>query len=159
MREAGSTDYVDVIVRDAITCGLIPGPRIHAAGPALGSTGGHADVNGWSHELAIPGTGAIVDGPDAIRRQVRLNVKYGADQIKFVATGGILSVGDAVYAPQFGDDEMKTLVDEATRLGRKVMAHAHVPRPHLDHSRGDRERRRAKGCAREFHREGHSHRG
>ncbi len=125
VREAGSTDYVDVIVRDAITRGLIPGPRIHAAGPALGSTGGHADVNGWSHELAIPGTGAIVDGPDAIRRQVRLNVKYGADQIKFVATGGILSVGDAVNAPQFGEDEMKTLVEEATRLGRKVMAHAH----------------------------------
>lgn len=126
VREAGSTDYVDVVVRDAITRGLIPGPRIHAAGPALGSTGGHADVNGWSPNLQIPGTGAIVDGPDAIRRQVRLNVKYGVDQIKMVATGGILSVGDAVSAPQFGDDEMKAVVDEATRLGRKVMAHAHA---------------------------------
>jgi imidazolonepropionase-like amidohydrolase len=115
VREAGSTNYVDVVVRDAIT-----------RGPSLGSTGGHADVNGWSPTLAIPGTGAIVDGPDAIRRQVRLNVKYGADQIKFVATGGILSVGDAVEAPQYGDDEMKALVDEATRLGRKVMAHAHA---------------------------------
>ena len=125
IREAGSTDYVDVAVRDAVNRGLIPGPRIHASGPALGSTGGHADVNGWSPTLAIPGTGAIVDGPDAIRRQVRKNVKYGADQIKFVATGGILSVGDAVNAPQYGDDEMKALVDEATRLGRKVMAHAH----------------------------------
>ena len=125
IREAGSTNYVDVAVRDAIDRGLIPGPRIHASGPSLGSTGGHADVNGWSPTIAIPGTGAIVDGPDAIRRQVRLNVKYGADQIKFVATGGILSVGDAVNAPQFGDDEMRALVEEATRLGRKVMAHAH----------------------------------
>ena len=125
IREAGSTDYVDVAVRDAVNRGLIPGPRIHASGPSLGSTGGHADVNGWSPTLTIPGTGAIVDGPDAIRRQVRRNVKYGADQIKFVATGGILSVGDAVNAPQYGDDEMKALVDEATRLGRKVMAHAH----------------------------------
>ncbi len=125
IREAGSTDYVDVAVRDAVNRGLIPGPRIHASGPSLGSTGGHADVNGWSPTLAIPGTGAIVDGPDAIRRQVRKNVKYGADQIKFVATGGILSVGDAVNAPQYGDDEMKAIVDEATRLGRKVMAHAH----------------------------------
>ena len=125
VREAGSTDYVDITVRDAINRGLIPGPRIHASGPSLGSTGGHADVNGWSPNIAIPGTGAIVDGPDAIRHQVRLNVKYGADQIKFVATGGILSVGDAVNAPQYGDDEMKALVDEATRLGRKVMAHAH----------------------------------
>ncbi|MCY7300032.1 MAG: amidohydrolase family protein [Ilumatobacteraceae bacterium] len=125
IREAGSTDYVDVVVRDAVTRGLIPGPRIHASGPAIGSTGGHADVNGWSPNLMIPGTGAIVDGPDAIRHQVRKNVKYGADQIKMVATGGILSVGDAVNAPQFGDDEMKALVEEATRLGRKVMAHAH----------------------------------
>ena len=125
IREAGSTDYVDVAVRDAVNRGLIPGPRIHASGPSLGSTGGHADVNGWSPNLAIPGTGAIVDGPDAIRLQVRRNVKYGADQIKFVATGGILSVGDAVNAPQYGDDEMKALVDEAHRLGRKVMAHAH----------------------------------
>ncbi len=125
IREAGTTDYVDVVLRDAINRGLIPGPRIHAAGPAIGSTGGHADVNGWSPNLAIPGTGVIVDGPDAVRRQVRLNVKYGSDQIKMVATGGILSVGDAVNAPQFGDDEMKTIVDEATRLGRKVMAHAH----------------------------------
>ena len=125
IREAGSTDYVDVAVRDAVNRGLISGPRIHASGPSLGSTGGHADVNGWSPTLAIPGTGAIVDGPDAIRLQVRKNVKYGADQIKFVATGGILSVGDAVNAPQYGDDEMKALVDEAHRLGRKVMAHAH----------------------------------
>jgi imidazolonepropionase-like amidohydrolase len=125
VREAGSTDYVDVVVRDAINRGLIPGPRIHAAGPSLGSTGGHADVNGWSPNLNIPGTGAIVDGPDAIRHQVRRNVKYGVDQIKFVATGGILSVGDAVTAPQYGDDEMRALVQEASRLGRRVMAHAH----------------------------------
>jgi imidazolonepropionase-like amidohydrolase len=75
VREAGTTDYVDVVVRDAINRGLIPGPRIHAAGPALGSTGGHADVNGWSPNLAIPGTGAIVDGVDGVRKQVRLNVK------------------------------------------------------------------------------------
>ena len=98
VREAGSTDFVDAVVRDAINRGLIPGPRVHASGPALGSTGGHADVNGWSPFLAVPGTGAIVDGPDAVRKQVRTNIKYGADQIKIVATGGILSVGDAVGA-------------------------------------------------------------
>ena len=126
VREAGSTDYVDVVVRDAINRGLIPGPRIHASGPALGSTGGHADVNGWSPNLAIPGTGAIVDGADAVRKQVRLNVKYGADQIKIVATGGILSVGDAVGAAQFDMDELQAAVSEATRLGRRVMAHAHA---------------------------------
>lgn len=126
VREAGSLGYVDVAVRDAITRGLIPGPRIHASGPALGTTGGHADVNGWSPFLALPGTGAIVDGADAMRKQVRLNVKYGADQIKIVATGGILSVGDAVGAPQMTEDELRAAVGEAARLDRKVMAHAHA---------------------------------
>ena len=126
VREAGNASYVDVAIRDAVNRGLTMGPRIHASGPALGSTGGHADVNGWSPYLDIPGTGVIVDGPDAIRKQVRTNVKYGADQIKIVATGGILSVGDAVGAAQFGSDELAAAVAEATRLGRKVMAHAHA---------------------------------
>lgn len=126
VREAGNASYVDVAVRDAINRGIIQGPRILASGPALGSTGGHADVNGWSPYLTIPGTGTIVDGPDAIRKQVRTNVKYGADQIKIVATGGILSVGDAVGAAQFGSDELVAAVQEATRLGRRVMAHAHA---------------------------------
>ncbi|MFN8572057.1 MAG: amidohydrolase family protein [Gemmatimonadaceae bacterium] len=126
VREAGSLGYVDVAVRDAINRGLIPGPRIRASGPALGTTGGHADVNGWSPFLNLPGTGAIVDGADAVRRQVRLNVKYGADQIKIVATGGILSVGDAIGAPQMTDEELHAAVSEAVRLGRKVMAHAHA---------------------------------
>lgn len=126
VREAGSLGYVDVAVRDAITRGLIPGPRIHASGPALGTTGGHADVNGWSPFLQLPGTGAIVDGADQVRRQVRLNVKFGADQIKIVATGGVLSVGDAIGAPQMTQDELTAAVTEAARLGRKVMAHAHA---------------------------------
>lgn len=126
VREAGSLGYVDVAVRDAIARGIIPGPRIHASGPALGTTGGHADVNGWSPFLDLPGTGAIVDGADAVRRQVRLNVKFGADQIKIVATGGVLSVGDAIGAPQMSQEELTAAVSEATRLGRKVMAHAHA---------------------------------
>lgn len=126
VREAGSLGYVDVALRDAITRGLIPGPRIHASGPALGTTGGHADVNGWSPFLQLPGTGAIVNGAEEFRKQVRLNVKYGADQIKIVATGGILSVGDAVGAPQMTEEELATAVSEARRLDRKVMAHAHA---------------------------------
>ncbi|MFZ9980886.1 MAG: amidohydrolase family protein [Cyclobacteriaceae bacterium] len=126
VREAGSLGYVDVALRDAINKGLIPGPRIYASGPALGTTGGHADVNGWSPFLNLPGTGAIVDGEDEVRKQVRLNVKYGADHIKIVATGGILSVGDAVGAPQMTEEELEAAVSEAKRLGRKVMAHAHA---------------------------------
>lgn len=126
VREAGNASYVDVAIRDAINRGVTTGPRIHASGPSLGSTGGHSDVNGWSPYLDIPGTGKIVDGADAVRKQVRTNVKFGADQIKIVATGGILSVGDAVGAAQFGSDELVAAVSEAARLGRKVMAHAHA---------------------------------
>ncbi|MFM7329139.1 MAG: amidohydrolase family protein [Bacteroidota bacterium] len=126
VREAGSLGYVDVVLRDAVNRGLIPGPRIYASGPALGTTGGHADVNGWSPFLQLPGTGAIVDGADEVRKQVRLNVKYGSDHIKIVATGGVLSVGDAVGAPQMTLEELQAAVSEAARLGRKVMAHAHA---------------------------------
>jgi imidazolonepropionase-like amidohydrolase len=125
VRDAGANYYAEIALRDLIGKGVVPGPRIHASGPALGITGGHADVNGWSPTLMIPGTGIIVDGPDEIRKAVRTNVKYGADQIKIVATGGILSVGDAATASQFEAVELKTAVEEATRLGRKVMAHAH----------------------------------
>jgi imidazolonepropionase-like amidohydrolase len=127
VREAGSLGYVDVALRDTINRGLISGPRIHASGPALGTTGGHADINGWSPLLQIPpGMGAIVNGPEEFRKQVRLNAKYGADQIKIIATGGVLSVGDAVGAPQMTDEELVATVTEAKRLGRKVMAHAHA---------------------------------
>jgi imidazolonepropionase-like amidohydrolase len=125
VRDAGANYYAEIALRELIGKGVVPGPRIFASGPALGITGGHADVNGWSPTLMIPGTGIIVDGPDEIRKAVRTNVKYGADQIKIVATGGILSVGDAATASQFEEIELKTAVDEATRLGRKVMAHAH----------------------------------
>ncbi len=126
VREAGSLGYVDVALRDIINRGLTPGPRIHASGPSLGTTGGHADVNGWSPELDLPGTGAIVNGAEEFRKQVRLNVKYGVDQIKICATGGILSVGDAVGAPQMTNEELTAAVSEAKRLDRKVMAHAHA---------------------------------
>ncbi|MCU0646403.1 MAG: amidohydrolase family protein [Gemmatimonadaceae bacterium] len=125
VRDAGANYYAEVALRELIAKRVVPGPRIFASGPALGITGGHADVNGWSPTLMIPGTGIIVDGPDEVRKAVRTNVKYGADQVKIVATGGILSVGDAATASQFEDIELRTAVEEATRLGRKVMAHAH----------------------------------
>lgn len=125
IRDVGATNYADIALRDLIAKGVVPGPRIYAAGPSLGITGGHADVNGWSPLLDIPGTGMIVDGVENMRKAVRLNVKYGADHIKIVATGGILSVGDAAQHSQYSDEELRAAVDEATRLGKKVAMHAH----------------------------------
>ena len=125
IRDVGATNGADIALRDLVARGVVPGPRIFAAGPSLGITGGHADVNGWSPLVHIPGTGVIVDGVDAVRKAVRENVKYGSDHIKVTATGGILSVGDAVTHSQYSDEELRAIVDEATRLGRKVAMHAH----------------------------------
>ena len=89
-------------------------------------TGGHCDANGYRPGLADGDyTTGIADGPEQIRAAVRYQVKYGADLIKTCATGGVLSEGDAVGATQYTYEEMKALVDEATKLDRKVAAHAH----------------------------------
>jgi imidazolonepropionase-like amidohydrolase len=125
IRNAGALHYADVALRDLISRGVVPGPRLYVAAASLGITGGHSDVNGWSPLIDIPGTGMVVDGADDLRKAVRTLVKFGADHIKIVATGGILSAGDAVSAPQYSDEELRAVVQEAGRLGRKVMAHAH----------------------------------
>ncbi len=125
IRDVGATNGADIALRDLIAKGVVPGPRIFAAGPSLGITGGHADVNGWSPLVSIPGTGLIVDGVEGMRKAVRQNVKYGSDHIKITATGGILSVGDAVDHAQYSEEELRAAVDEAARLGRKVAMHAH----------------------------------
>ncbi len=127
VRNLGAAQYGDVAVRDAINEGELAGPRILVSGPALGITGGHCDNNllpaDFDHQA-----GGVADGPWAIRRQVRENVKYGADVIKFCATGGVLSKGTRLGAQQYTMEEMKALVDEAHTLGLKVAAHAHGTR-------------------------------
>lgn len=128
IRNVGALGYADVALRDAINKGLVPGPRMYIATRGLGITGGHADINGWSPEIHLPGVAQIVDGVDEVRRAVREQIKAGADHIKVTASGGILSVGDSPDAQQYSFEEMKAIVDEAGRLGRKVAAHAHSGR-------------------------------
>ncbi len=125
IRDVGATNFADVALRDLVSRGVVPGPRMFVAGPSLGIIGGHADVNGYNPAIPIPGTGVMVTGVDEVRRTIRTNVKFGADHIKITATGGILSQGDEVSASQFADDEIRAAVEEAARLGRKVAAHAH----------------------------------
>jgi imidazolonepropionase-like amidohydrolase len=127
VRNVGASGrFDDMALRKAINEGWTPGPRIQTAGHALGITGGHCDNNGYKPGL-LDGSIAdgIADGPDQIRAAVRYQVKYGADVIKTCATGGVLSEGDAVGATQYSYEELKALVDEATKLERKVAAHAH----------------------------------
>jgi len=126
IRNVGAGNFDDMALRKAITEGFVVGPRMQNAGHALGITGGHCDENGFRPGL-VDGdirTG-IADGPDQVRAAVRYQSKYGADVIKTCATGGVLSEGDAVGVPQYTYEELKAMVDEATKLERKVAAHAH----------------------------------
>ena len=120
----GAGGFSDVALRDAINEGEIEGPRMLVSGPPLGATGGHADDNLLPFEYHHVSEGAA-DGPWALRAKVRQNVKYGADLIKFMATGGVLSHGDSVDGQQMTQDEMNAVVEEAHMWGRRVAVHAH----------------------------------
>jgi imidazolonepropionase-like amidohydrolase len=124
VRNVGAGGYTDVALRDAINAGDVPGPRMLVSGPALGITGGHCDNNLLPFEYHAVGDG-VADGIAAVQHKVRENIKYGADLIKICATGGVLSKGDDPQASQYTLEEMKAIVADAHRLGRKVAAHAH----------------------------------
>src|SRR5205085_12507456 len=98
--------------------------RIDASGLAIGVTGGHCDENLLAPEFHYRSDG-VADGVPAVIQKTREIIKYGADCIKICATGGVLSKGDSPGAEQFSDEEIRAIVTEAHRLGRKVAAHAH----------------------------------
>lgn len=126
IRNVGADEYTDLALRRAIDAGKIPGPRMLCSAVALGSTGGHADLNGFSPYLDFKLIASgIANGPQEIRQAVRRNVKFGADWIKILASAGVLSEEESVGAPQYSEEEMKAAVDEAALWGRKVAAHAH----------------------------------
>src|SRR5437868_3670653 len=124
-----SHDYLDVSLRDAIAKGIVIGPRMFVATCGIGATGGHFDDSaGFRDGLFGPEpdyTDGIADGPDAVRKAVRFDVKNGADVIKAAVSGGVLSLTDEVDVPQFTPAEMAALVDEAHRLRKKVAVHCH----------------------------------
>ena len=118
-------------LRDAINQGLIEGPRIWAAGTAIGTTGGHADpTNGYNatlaHLVGPPGpTEGVVNSAEDARQAVRQRYKEGSDVIKITATGGVLSYAKSGDAPQFTVDEIRAVVETARDYGYRVAAHAH----------------------------------
>ena len=126
VRNVGAERFHDMALRKAIEEGHVRGPRMQNAGYALGITGGHCDENGYRPGIVESSyREGIANGPDEVRAAVRYMAKYGADVIKTCATGGVLSEGDAVGTPQYTYEELKAMVDEATKLERKVAAHAH----------------------------------
>ncbi len=128
-RITASHDFPDVSLRDAITRGLVEGPRMLVATHGIGATGGHFDPFAGFRDMVFgretDWTDGIADGPDEIRKAVRYEVKNGADVIKAAVSGGVLSLKDEVDTPQLTPAEMAALVDETHRLRKKVAVHCH----------------------------------
>jgi imidazolonepropionase-like amidohydrolase len=127
VRDLGSPKGVSVALRNAIDQGIVPGPRIQAAG-FITSTGGHGDpTNGLRSELmGNPGpTDGIVSGADEARRAVRQAYKEGYDLIKISVTGGVLSLAKSADAPLLVDEELAAIVSTAKDYRYPVTAHAH----------------------------------
>jgi imidazolonepropionase-like amidohydrolase len=124
IRDVGADNYTDIGLRDAINDGDVPGPRILASGPPLSITGGHCDDTMHAPEYKLTALG-VADGADEAMKVTRRNIKYGADVIKICATGGVLSFGDDPRTSQYTLEELKAIISDAHRLGRKTAAHAH----------------------------------
>jgi imidazolonepropionase-like amidohydrolase len=125
-RDVGGAELVDAGLRDAIAAGEMVGPRMQVATWPLSMTGGHGDpLNAVSYHWCNDLESGVADGVDEVRKKVRFDIQQGADLIKILATGGVLSPGDDPQHTGYTLEEMKAAVDEAGRLGRFVAAHAH----------------------------------
>lgn len=113
VRNVGTKYNVDIAFRDAIANGLIHGPRIYASGQPIVMTGGHG------HVLAIE-----ADGVDQVRKAARAQLKAGADLLKLMATGGVLTKGTEPGSPQLSEQELRCACEEAAHVSRTTAAHA-----------------------------------
>ena len=125
-RDMGPTwPYVDIDLRYAIEKGSLPGPRLQVAGNYVSATGGAGDARQFSIYVDVPIVRNLADGVDQVRQAVRTNLKNGADFVKILATGAVMSKGIPPGAQQYSDAELAVAVEEATRWDRFVAAHAH----------------------------------
>lgn len=125
--DSEGADWVDVAVRDAIDDGLIPGPRMQVATLAISITGGYMNNDGFAPQIDVPHFGSLADSPAEIMATLREQVKYGADWIKLYATGTTrhIDLENMEPLPQFTDEDIQLVVDEAARFGTPVAAHAY----------------------------------
>jgi imidazolonepropionase-like amidohydrolase len=128
VRDAAGADYG---LSQAVTLGLIRGPRVFFAGKSLSQTGGHGDLRATDRvELCSCGysgvLSTVVDGEDEVRKAAREELRQGAHQIKLHLSGGVLSPSDPIWMPQFTDAEVLAAVEEAATRRTYVMAHAHT---------------------------------
>lgn len=127
IRDAGTwPGFPDIALMRAVDAGRVTGPRIYPAGHYLSITGGHCDVTGYAPGIMELGPNqGIANGVDEILRAVRYQAKHGAKVIKVCATSGVFSAGKQPGVQQYSDLELRTIVEEASRQGLRVMAHAH----------------------------------
>lgn len=123
IRDVGTIGNVAVAVRDAIAEGKVPGPTVVASGSIICSTGGLGDTLP-PHWQASHGLGKLVDGPDAIRREVRRQIRAGVDNIKLAASGVEVGPYAWTWMTTFSEEEIRVAVEEAHRWGRTVAVHA-----------------------------------
>jgi len=135
VRDVGGDTKVVVALKRAVAAGVTPGPRLWVAGTPLGPTGGHGDsANGLDPELDHPHwTDNLIDSPEAARRAVRRLKREGADLIKIMPSGGVMSIGDDPKLQLMEDDEIRAVIETAHALGMKVAAHAHGKQA-IDHT-------------------------
>ncbi|HEV8481467.1 MAG TPA: amidohydrolase family protein [Candidatus Eisenbacteria bacterium] len=120
--------FSDIALKNAIDAGIVPGPRMVCSTHGMSILGGHGDHNAFAPGIAEEEPSwkrGIITGPQDCRAAIRYAVKHGAEVIKIMSSGGVLSAGDALDARQFSDEELHLLVEEAGFLGRRVCSHAH----------------------------------
>jgi imidazolonepropionase-like amidohydrolase len=135
VRDVGGETGVVVALKKAVNAGITPGPRMWVSGAALGPTNGHGDAkNGLDPQLEHEGwADNVIDSPEAARKAVRRLKREGADLIKIMPSGGVMSIGDDPKLQLMADDEIKAVIDTAHSLGMKVAAHAHGKQA-IDHT-------------------------
>ena len=126
IRDACEADpsYAQIALRDSINQGLIRGPRMVSAGGCVSLTGGHGDDDVLAPDAGLAPRPNIADSVDGIARVVRRDIKYGADWIKLMATGGVMDPISDYRVQELSEEQMAKAVDIAHRAGKKVMAHA-----------------------------------
>ena len=127
LRTPGEFDghYGIVDLKNAIADGKHEGPRLLVAPHAISATGGHGDFNNLMADLHIETPTRIADGPEGLRLEIRREFKYGADWIKLMMTGGVMSAGDDPNVSTYTEEEVRAAVEEAHRHKKKITVHAH----------------------------------
>jgi len=127
LRDPGESDlgYGQIAVRDSIRKGLILGPRMQVAGNFVSVTGGHGDADVLAPDQELLRRPNLADTADEVARAVRRDIKFGADWIKLMATGGVMDPISDFNVQELSDEQMAEAVRVAHRAGKKVMAHAH----------------------------------